>query len=148
MRVLLLKDIESVGTEGEVHDVADGYAQNFLFPRHLAVPATPAAAREIVERRAAQRRAAEHELHELQRLAGALDGHEFTMSSPASANGKLYGSVGTSAIAELLTARGFPVSEAWVQLASPLRELGEHHVRLQLPHGLEAEVVLIVEGDH
>ena len=147
MKVLLLKDIESVGTEGETHDVADGYAQNFLFPRHLAVPATPAAAREVVQRAAAQRRAAEHELHELQRLAEALGGQEVTITAPASATGTLYGSIGPATVAEALVAAGFRVDEQWIQMSEPLKEVGEHAVGLRLPHGLEVEVTVIVEAE-
>lgn len=147
MKVILLKDIESVGTEGETRDVADGYAQNFLFPHHLAVPATSAAQREIAQRAAAQRRAAEQELHELQRTASALDGQEFTMTEKANAGGTLYGSIGPATIAAFLTGKGYPTDAAWVQLPEPIREVGSHAVHLQLPHGLEAEVSVIVETE-
>lgn len=147
MRVILLKDVENVGAEGEVHEVADGYAQHLLFPRHLAVPATPAAAREVAARAVAARREAERELHELQRLASTLDGQEFTIPVAANAGGKLYGGLGVAEIVAYLTTHGFPIEASWVQLESPIKEVGEHTVRLQLPHGLEAEVMVIVEAE-
>jgi large subunit ribosomal protein L9 len=147
MRVILLKDVENVGAEGEVHEVADGYAQHLLFPRHLAVPATPAAAREVAARVAAVRREAEQELHQLQRLASTLDGLEFTMAARATPEGRLYGSIGADAIADFLRMKKFFVDLEWIQLEEPIRECGEHRIRLQLPHGLEAEVVVIVEAE-
>lgn len=147
MKIILLKDVENIGAEGEVHEVADGYAQNLLFPRHLAVPATSAAAQEVAARAAAARREAERELHELQRLATTLDGQEFTMSARATPNGRLYGSIGPEMIAEYMKARKLLVESAWVQLEESIRECGEHRIRLQLPHGLEAEVTVIIEAD-
>lgn len=146
MKVLLLKDVPTIGQEGEAHEVSDGYARNFLFPKHLAVPVTDHAQREVAQRVDAVRREQERELAQLQRLAAAVDGQEVTITAPASATGTLYGSIGATAVATALTAAGFRVDEQWVQVPEPIKDVGEHLVRLQLPHGLEAEVVVIVEN--
>ncbi|MDP3771657.1 MAG: 50S ribosomal protein L9 [bacterium] len=148
MRVLLLKDIADIGQEGEVHEVSDGHARNFLFPKHLAVPATDHAQREVRERVEAAARESERELEQLQRLAEAVGGQEITITAPASATGTLYGSIGPTAVATALTAAGFRVDEQWLQMPEHIKEIGEHTVDLRLPHGLEAEVTVIVEADH
>ena len=69
------------------------------------------------------------------------------MTVPATATGTLYGGIGESAIVSFLASRGFRVDSSWVQLAQPIKETGEHAIRLQLPHGLEAEVTIIVTSD-
>ncbi len=147
MRVLLLKDIADIGREGETHEVSDGHARNFLFPKHLAVPATDHAKREVAQREEAVRRESERELAKLQQLAAAVDGQEVTMIVPASVAGKLYGSIGLAAVTTALVSAGFHVDEEWVQLPEPIKEVGEHSVALRLPHGLEAEVTAIVEAE-
>jgi len=145
MKVLLLKDIADIGREGETHEVSDGHARNFLFPKHLAVPATDQAQREVASRVDAVRRESERELAQLQQLAAAVDGQEVTIIVPASATGKLYGGIGPPAVTTALVSAGFRVDEEWVQLPEPIKEVGEHTVELRLPHGLEAEVTVVVE---
>ncbi|MBI2482581.1 50S ribosomal protein L9 [Candidatus Uhrbacteria bacterium] len=147
MQVILLRNVAGVGSEGETHDVAEGYARNFLFPQHLAVPATPAAQQQVAARAAAERRQAERELQELQKLAAALDGFELVMSVPATGAGKLYGGIGAAALVTALARAGFTVDPEWVLLPEPMKEAGEHVVRLHLPHGLEAEVTVVVDGE-
>ena len=147
MKVILLKNVKDIGAEGEIHEVSDGHARNYLFPRHLAVPATDQALHDVGLRAASQRREAERELKDLQRFAANIDGQEFRLSAKANAAGRLYGSMSAAAIAELCTARGFATEAMWVVLDEPIRDSGEYTIRLQLPHGLEAEVTLIIEPE-
>ena len=147
MKVILLKNVQGIGGEGEVHEVSEGHARNYLFPRHLAVPATDRAQQEAGLRAASQRRKAEHELKDLQRFAASIDGQEFHFPAKANAAGRLYGGISATAIAEFLTSRGYPMETTWVQLDVPIREVGECDIRLQLPHGLEAEVTVIIEAN-
>lgn len=147
MRVLLLADVRAVGRSGEVAEVSDGYARNFLFPKHLAIPATPEAVRRAGADAAAVAAAAERELAELQRLAARMDGCAVTVSGSANEQGTLYGSIGDATIGMALRAAGFSVDDHWVDIEEPIRETGEHAVRLRLPHGLEVEITVIVEAE-
>ncbi|MDO8599053.1 MAG: 50S ribosomal protein L9 [bacterium] len=147
MKIILLQDVEQFGSEGDVVEVADGHARNFLFPKHLAVPATESAVRDATQRATQVRRDTERELHDLQRLAAALDGQEFTITAPANASGTLYGGIGEGAVVALLATHGFIVDPTWVRLEQPIKEAGAHTIRLQLPHGLEAELTVIVEAE-
>lgn len=147
MRVLLLRDIAGVGDEGEAREVSDGYARNFLFPTHAAVPVTEEALRAAKVRAAARQAESERELHKIQALASRVDGQELSLRAAATASGKLYGGVGAVMIANGLHSLGFDVRDAWVSLPQPIREIGTHDVRLQFPHGLEAGVTLIIEPE-
>lgn len=147
MKVILLHDVEQFGEEGDIVEVAEGHARNFLFPKHLAVPATEHAVRDVADRAAAAHREAERELHALQRLATDIDGQELTITVPASESGTLYGGIGADAIASALAERGFRVDQSWVKQDQPIKETGEHVAHLQFPHGLEAECTIIVEAE-
>ncbi|MBI4433524.1 50S ribosomal protein L9 [Candidatus Uhrbacteria bacterium] len=146
MLVILLRDVPKIGSEGETHDVAEGYARNFLFPQHLAVPATRTAQQQVAARAQAQRQAAEQELHALQQLAAALNGFAFSVTAPVTGAGKLYGGIGVAMLIAELARAGFVVDASWIHLDAPMKEAGEHVVRVRLPHGLEAEFTVFVEG--
>lgn len=146
MRVILLKDIRGLGKEGDTVTVADGHAQNYLFPKHLAVPATRAAQEEIVTAAAQEAAAAVRELRALERLAAALDGFEVILRAAVNAQGTLYAAVTPVAIAGALAADGRNVDAAWVALRTPIKELGAHDVRIEMPHGLEVDICVIVEA--
>lgn len=90
---------------------------------------------------------AERELETVERLAGRVDGFEVRIGARAADGGRLYGGVGKAEIARGLQVSGFAVEEAWVVLEEPIKELGEYPVHLDLPHGLEAEVTVIVEAE-
>ena len=145
MKIILLHHVDQLGGEGDVVEVSDGHARNFLFPKHLAVPATESAIHDAANRAAAAGRESERELHELQHLATSLDGQEFTMTVPANESGTLYGSIASPAIAEHLAEHGFRVDPSWVRLEEPIKETDEHAIPLQFPHGLEAEITVIVD---
>ncbi|MFH1430765.1 MAG: 50S ribosomal protein L9 [Candidatus Uhrbacteria bacterium] len=147
MKVILLKNVVGVGREGETCDVADGYARNFLFPKHLAVTATESVREEVREHAEAGRRAAERELRGMQKLAASLDGHEFVIRVRASAEDTLYGAMSAQQIVDALRGEGHTIEPSWVAFDAPVKELGEHDVRLQFHHGLEATLRIIVERE-
>ncbi|MDO8463497.1 MAG: 50S ribosomal protein L9 [bacterium] len=146
MRVILLKDIPDLGDAGDVVEVEGSHAQDTLFPKHLAISATEEALAEHAAAAEAQRIASEHELGELQQLAEDLDGYELVITASANAEGTLTGAIGIPQIVTRLAAEGRDVAGAWMQLDTPLTEIGEYTVRCAMPHGLEAEFRVIVEA--
>lgn len=145
MRVMLLHHVKGLGRSGDTCDVADGYARNFLFPKHFAVPDTAAVQQEHAAVAAAEQRVAEHALREYQRVAEQLDGHTCTIAARANEAGTLYGSITADAIVNALRTSGFAIASAWVVLEHPIREIGEFHVPLRFPEGLESELVVTIE---
>jgi large subunit ribosomal protein L9 len=132
MRVILLNYVYKHGVAGEVIDVADGFARNFLIPRGLAVKATPGElkrATNLREQAATKRAALENQLNEIARV---IDGVELIFGRRAASTGKLFGSVTTQEIAdELLKATGVDINRRRVS-QQPLREVGTHSVPVRL----------------
>lgn len=148
MKVLLLEDVDNVGTAGAVVEVADGFARNVLFPHGRAAAAT---AGRVQEAKSAQTMAAqksEEELSDLQKLISRLDQKTMTLTLPAGPLGKLHGAVTAKDIAGALSkVFGVDIPASAVRLPAPLHDLGEQKVALEFTHGLEAEITVVVTGD-
>lgn len=132
MKVILTADVYKHGVAGEVVDVADGFARNYLIPKGLAVKATPGALKQSAQLREtakARKAALENKLNE---LARQIDGTELIFGRRAGANGKLYGSVTTQDIVDALREKtGADINRRRISLQG-LRELGEHEVQVRL----------------
>lgn len=145
MKVVLRDDVENLGRKGDVVDVADGYARNFLVPRGLAMKATRGvvAQAEAMRRNRAAREAREHEA--ARERAAALAGVRLEIPARAGEGGKLFGSVTAADIAEAIRARtGVEVDRHRVHLGEPLKELGEAEVVVELHRGVDATVIVAV----
>jgi large subunit ribosomal protein L9 len=140
MKVILLDYVYKQGVAGEVIDVADGFARNFLIPRGLAVKATPGElkrATKLREQAAAKRAALEDRVNELARI---IDGVELVFGRRAASTGKLFGSVTTQEIADaLMEATDVDINRRRIS-QQPLREIGTHEVPVRL--GTEISPVL------
>lgn len=132
MKVILLEYVYKQGVAGEIIDVADGYARNFLIPRGLAAPATEGELRraaKLREQAAAKRAQLENRLNE---LAKEIDGVELVFGRRAAATGKLFGSVTTQEIAdELLKQSGIDINRRRIS-QQQIREIGTHEVPVRL----------------
>lgn len=144
MKVILLSDVYKHGVAGEVIEVADGFARNWLLPQKLAAKATPAALKEAEELRAqsaARRAALDNRLNE---LARQIDGVELFFGRRASPTGKLFGSVTTSEIAEALNAKtGIDINRRRISQTA-LREVGTHSVPVRLGTEISPELKITI----
>ncbi len=148
MEVLLTRDVEQLGLAGEVKRVSDGYARNFLFPKGLAVEATPGAIRQAEQRKKTSARRQAKELSEAQALVQILDGVTVAFQARAGETDRLYGSITTANIAEALGERiGREVDKRKIDLEEPLKELGTHAVTIRLAPGAEAKVTVVIERE-
>ena len=145
MRVVFIEDVEGVAFGGEVKEVKNGFARNYLIPKNLAAPATHNNLQRIhkLTKNAAVTRA--HRLEEMKNLAGTLDGSEITIEMRAGANNRLYGSVTGTMVADALAEEtGIPIERRLVQLDDPIREVGTYEVPLRLYAEINASIKVIV----
>ncbi|MGB2614457.1 MAG: 50S ribosomal protein L9 [Phycisphaerae bacterium] len=140
MKVLLREDVRDLGSAGDTVEVREGYARNYLLPKHLAVEPNPANVRRIEKERAQRAEHEKRQLESLKALAQRMSQTSVSIKAKANELGHLFGSVTEKHIADALTAEGFHVSEAQVALAAPIRTLDKFRVPIRLAEGIEAEV--------
>ena len=140
IEVILKEHVEHLGRRGEVVKVANGYARNFLFPRKLALAVTAENKRQIERERAkAEAREAE-DVQIAQALATRLEAIEIAIARRVGEHDTLFGSVTSADIAEALAARELGVDRRKIQLAEPLKTLGDHVVPVRLHRDVTADV--------
>lgn len=147
MKVIFLKDVPK-GKKGEIKEVADGYARNFLLPQGLALLATPSAMKtaKALSEEKADREARQRE--ELSKIAQDLEGKELHFKAKAGAKGRLHGAITSANIAEELSKlAGFEVDKKRIELEEPLHNLGSYDVGINLGAGSEAKIKVIIEEE-
>src|SRR5262245_59609382 len=148
MEVILLQKVAYLGNIGDKVRVKPGYGRNFLLPPGKAALATAANIAKFEARRAELERHAADELSRAQRRAIQLESFKLALTAKAGNEGKLFGSIGTSDIAEALTRQGIEVERSEVRLAGgPIRLVGEHHVKLHLHTDVEIDLPVTVSAE-
>jgi large subunit ribosomal protein L9 len=133
MQVILLEDVEKVGLRGEVVDVARGYARNFLVPRKLAEPATPARVAEVHKRAAWRARQEASTFEQARELAATLERLELRFDVKAGPTGSLFGSVTPTDLAdEIWRAAKIRVDRRKIGLGDPIKRVGRYEVPVEL----------------
>jgi len=148
MRVILLQDLENVGKKFELKEVADGHARNLLIPKGLVKKATPEVLAWLETQKEILTQKAEAELKKAQDLASSLDEFEVSIRVKVGEDGQLFESITPQRIADRLKEMGFPVKKSQIQLADPLKELGEFLVKVALEHNLEVEIRVIITEEN
>jgi len=134
MNVILIKDVAELGGKGDIVDVSDGYARNYLLPRQLAMKATAGAIKQSERLRQARIEAAAKQKADAEQIATSLVGARVVIGARASDEGKLFGSVGTHDIAEAVKKfTGVDVPSSIIRIDKAIKEIGLHEVTLQ-PH--------------
>lgn len=144
MQIILQEDVEKLGHRGQVVDVAEGYARNFLLPRKLALVASPGNLKRLERMRVVFAKRDATEKSDAQKLAEMLSGVALTISRKAGENDQLFGSVTTSDISDALTAQGFTIDRRKIQLTEPIKLLGEYEVPMKLHREITGTVKLKV----
>jgi large subunit ribosomal protein L9 len=144
MKVLLCEDIETLGWYGDVVNVCEGYARNFLLPQRLATMPTEAKIKAMADEKAKR---AEHRkvvVENFQKAANAVNGAEVVLAGKANEQGHLFGSITEKEIAANLRQQGFEVADKFVQLDEHIKETGERTVKLKFTMSVTASVKVIV----
>lgn len=145
MRVILLKDVKGQGKKGDVVDVSDSYARNYLIKGGYAEVATAVKINDIAQKKAAADFHKAEELKAAREVAATLKGKKFTVKVKAGAGGRLFGSVTAADISAALAEGGYTVDKKKIVLSSPLREAGEYEVELRLFEGVSVKIGVKVE---
>ncbi len=148
MKVVLLKDIQGLGKEGQVKDVADGYARNLLLPQGLAAPATKGVMKELEIRQAADRKRQAQVDEEMKAVGGKISAGTVTVRSKVGEGGKLYGSITNADVAEAIEQQlGQTVDKRKIEIEEPIRHVGEYKIPIKLSNNVSATVTLVVQGE-
>jgi large subunit ribosomal protein L9 len=148
MEVILLTKVANLGTIGDRVKVKSGYGRNYLLPQGKATLATPANIRIFEARRAELEKAAGDALKSAQSRAEAMKEFKLTITAKAGSEGKLFGSIGTTDIAEACSRAGYKVARSEVRLGSgPIRSVGEHVVTLHLHTDVDVQLPVIVVAE-
>jgi large subunit ribosomal protein L9 len=140
MEIILREDIEKLGTRGQVVKVAPGYARNFLLPKRMAVLATESNKKIVEQERQGHLRKEAKVIGDAQDLAKLMADVSITISQKAGENDVLFGSVTAKDIAEALEKQGYTIDRRNIQLAEPIKQLGEHRVPVRLHREVTIEV--------
>ena len=147
-QAILLQPVDTLGERGDVVDVSPGYLRNYLAPRKLAQPATPASIAEAQRRVEAAERAAAEQVAKAEENAALLRKTVLTISHQAGDDGRLFGSVTAQEIADAVRqARGVKLDKRKVLLSEPIKTTGTHMVTVEVSEGVTAEVKTIVTAE-
>ena len=145
MKVILLGEIKGKGGEGDIVDVAQGYAENYLFPKKLAVAATKGELKQLEQRRNNIAKREEKRLSDANALKAALDGKQVTVDVKVGDEGILFGSVTAAMVADAIKAQlDLDIDRKRVELGKPIKVAGAHTVPVSLYRDIRAEVVVLV----
>ncbi len=147
MKVILTQDVKGTGQAGDVKDVADGYARNYLIPRKLAVPASAGALKGVQERQAAEAKRAVADEDEARELATRIASEPVVIAAKVGDKGRLYGSITSADIADQLAERlGQSVDKRRIDLEDPIRQLGSFEVPIRLHRNVTATLAVEVQA--
>lgn len=148
MRVILLEDVEGLGTKGDLVEVAPGYGRNYLVPRGLAEVATKGNIKALEQRRQALLRRAERERAEARAVAERLAAHVVKISARAGESGRLFGSVTSSDIADAVKEQlDIELDRRRIDLEEPIKAAGEYEVPVRLASGVSGTIRVQVQAE-
>lgn len=146
MKVIMRQSVKGVGNAGEIKNVSDGYARNFLLPRGLAVEADVAAVRSLEEQRKSSEKKEARELADAKTLQVEIEGFTLNYAVNAGEGGRLFGSVTSKDLADQLARAGIKVDRRKIVLDEPIRQLGEYCVDIRLHSQVVAKLKVVVSA--
>ncbi len=140
MEIILTQDIGALGAAGQVVRVSPGYARNYLFPKRLARPATPANLRKVAEESRREETRIVRERTRLTKVADILGKVSVTTAIKVGEDDKVFGSVTSQTITDLLAKQGYEFDRRDINLEEPLKALGQYDVEVKLGHGVSGTI--------
>lgn len=147
MQVILLQDVNGQGKKGDLVDVNEGYARNFLIKKGFAEVATPNKINDLKQKKAAADFHKQEEVKAMRALAAELKGKTFTLKIKVGQGGKVFGSVTGATIAEAMTAAGYDVDKKKIVLESPIKAVGVYDVDIKLLEGISTKIKVQVSEE-
>jgi large subunit ribosomal protein L9 len=147
MKIILLDDVSKLGRRGDVKDVSDGYARNFLIPKKLALSATAGNLSNLVHIKKQQDAKADRIKEDAEVLRGRIEALTYQERRQASEEGKLFGSVTSQDIADFLAKHGVKIERRRISLDEPIKTLGETSVAVRVHPEVTAQMKVVVARD-
>ena len=145
MKVILQKDIHNLGDAGDVKEVADGYARNYLIPKNLVIRANESSKKAAEHQKKLIRLKKEKRRKESEKLNAALSEVSLVIKAKVGEEGKLFGSITNMHIAKNLSDLGFNIDKKKIHLENPIKQEGEYEIPVRLDDGITAKIKLMVE---
>jgi large subunit ribosomal protein L9 len=147
MKIILLQEVKNIGHKGEIKEVADGYARNYLLPQKLALEATGGKIKEAREREEKQQRQKAAEKATALDLQQRLNQQSITLKIKTGGGERLFGAITTKEVAEALKAvYGLSIDKKKIEFKNQIKQLGEHSIIIKLYPAIQAELTLVVEA--
>ena len=147
MKVLLCHDVEKLGYLGDIVDVKNGYARNYLLPYGIATVPNDANVRSLADEKEKRARQRQAEFAKLEKVAEGVEGAEAVIAAKANEQGHLFGSVSEREIGENLRQQGYDVTDGMIKLGEHIKEVGTHEATVKLAAGLTATINIVVVSE-
>ncbi|MVP00740.1 MULTISPECIES: 50S ribosomal protein L9 [Paenibacillus] len=147
MKVVFLKDVKGQGKKGEIKEVSEGYATNFLIPRGLAAAGTDSAVKKVDQQNKAEQKRKEQEKQEAEALGAKLNETTVTIRTKSGEGGRLFGAITSKQIAEQLEKLGYKIDKRKIVLSDPIRTLGVTKVPVKLHTEVTATISVQVSEE-
>jgi large subunit ribosomal protein L9 len=148
MQVILIQDVNNLGGSNEVVNVRNGYARNFLFPRQMAVEASPSNMKQLEERLKQQKKKEEKMLAEVNKVVEVLKQSPIKLGAKTGTSGKIFGSVTSVQIARAIRdQKGYEIDRRRIHLVDDVKELGTYKAKIDFGNGQETEIELEVVAE-
>ncbi len=147
MKVILFENVEKLGKQGDIVTVKDGYARNYLIPQNLAKTATDKTVTLLEEHKKKLRKKDVKLAEEARSVAEQVEKVQVVLSKKVGPEGKLYGSVTPSEVAEQLNEKGFNIDKKAVKIDEPIKTTGEFTVKVRLHKEVDADIKVVVQPD-
>ncbi len=144
MKVILKQDVKGSGKKGDILEVSDGYARNFLLKKGLAEVATSSGINEVEQKRTAEAFHKAENIKALKELAAQMKGTEVTVTIKVGENGKVFGSVTTAQVASALAEKGFEIDKKKISIKDAIKTLGSFPAEVKLMEGISAKITVTV----
>ncbi len=148
MKVILIKDVKKLGTTGEIKEVSDGYARNYLIPQGMAVEATQTRLKETQEKDLKQQKRKGKEEAAARALQEKLNGKSIKLLARTGGSDKLFGAITVKEIAEALQKQyGTSIDKKKIELKEPIKHLGTYEAKLKIYPSIQAQIQIIVAAE-
>lgn len=136
----------NLGDAGEIKEVKDGYARNFLLPKKLAIRASEGSTKMALHQKRLADLKKDRRVKTMKEMATSIDGQNIEIQVKQGENEKIFGSVTAQDIAQSLASKGFQIDKRKIELDQPIKSVGEFKIRLKLAEGIQAQINLAVVG--
>jgi large subunit ribosomal protein L9 len=148
MKVILIQEVKKLGMKGQVVEVSDGYARNFLIPQGLAEEATKTRLKEVEEKSLKEEKKKSSEKDNAAALKAKLDGQKVTITAKTGTGERLFGAVTAKEIADILQAQlGVAIDKKKIELGEPIKHVGQYKIKVKIYPNVQAEIRLVVKPE-